>query len=561
MASKNAESDPNALFQQALALHRSGRLSEAASLYAKLLALFPANAQLLASLGIIALQQGRPDESERLLGQSLMIAPDEPVALSNRGIALQQLNRPGEALASYERAILLNPDSAELHNNRGLVLAALGRPEEALAACDRALALMPGHPEAHNNRGSILQSLARFDEALASHDRAIAARPNSPSAFNNRGKALRDLGRLDEAAASYAHAIALRPDYAEAHYNLAVVLEESGGFADALASYDRAIALKPDYASAQWNKSLLKLLTGDYEEGWPLYEWRWKRSGGERRRSFDQPLWLGEPLAPGTTVLIHAEQGLGDTLQLCRYAPLVEALGARVVLELPSAVATVIATLPGHCTIVARGAPLPAFDRQCPIMSLPLACRTTVASIPAAVPYLFADAAKREAWRRRLGQRTRPRIGVAGSAAHGNDRNRSIPPRMLEPLLRLPLDFHVLQKDLRPGDADSLGRFESVHWHSQNLGDFSDTAALIQEMDLVISVDTSVAHLAGALGRPVWILLPFKPDWRWMLGRSDSPWYPTAVLHRQSAVGDWSDVISEVAERLRRRFGAGPAAQ
>jgi len=568
-------------------LQRTGNLTDAAMLYNQLRNSFPEHPDVLNGLATLALQQGNAEEGVRLLGLSLKVAPNQPLVLCNRGAGLQSLGRLDEALACYDRAIALKhdlaeaysnrglalvglerwnealascesalalrPDYVEAHNNRGIALQRLDRFEEALACYDRAIALKPGYAEAISNRGFVLSELARWEEALASCDRAIALQPSSAMAHNNRGVALQGLVRLDESLACFDRAIDLKPDYVEAYCNRGRVLSDLRRWHEALACCDQAIALKPDLADAYWDKSMLKLALGDFEEGWKLYEWRWRCHQRTHVRNFVEPLWLGERLANGKTIFIHAEQGLGDFIQFCRYAPMVEALGAGVVLEVPAALIPLAKTLHGKFRIVKRGDPLPSFDLHCPIMSLPLAFGTTVESIPAKVPYLFADAGKQEAWHRRLGTKTIPRIGLAwsGSPAQHYDRRRSMPLQTLEPVLRLPIEFHALQTEIRPGDAAYLQETNRVHLHQDELHDFSDTAALASEMDLVISVCTSVAHLAGALGKPVWILLSAAPSFRWMLDRPDSPWYPSATLVRQSAMGDWGSVIAEIAQRLQ----------
>ena len=458
------------------------------------------------------------------------------------------------ALENYDRAIALNPNYPEAYNNRGVVLVDLRRLAQALESYDHAIALNPNYPEAYNNRGAVLQNLKRPDEALASCDRAITLKPDFANAYNNRGIILRDLKMPDQALANYDRAIALEPDYAEAYTNRGNVLRDMRVLDEAQASYDRAIALKPDYASSYFNKSLLKLLTGDFREGWQLYEWRWKGFLKNFVRGFVQPLWLGDQPIAGKTLLIYAEQGLGDFIQFCRYAIMAESLGAKVVLEVREPLVLLISALQGNFTVIGKGNLLPHFDLHCPVMSLPLAFKTTVANIPSRVPYLNVDQHKQIEWQRKLGNKTKLRVGLvwSGSTDHTNDYNRSIPLQILEPLLQLPIEFHSLQKDIQPDDVSVLSRLTQIHSHQAELNNFSDTAALIQEMDLVISVDTSVAHLAGAMGKLVWILLPLAPDFRWMLDRTDSPWYPTATLFRQSAIDGWPNVVSEVVQRLEK---------
>jgi len=489
----------------------------------------------------------------RLLGRWLdSVALDRVAETGYRFAANNGDKDRFEALAPYDSAIALNPDDAVAHNNRGRALFELKQFDAAMASFERAIALKPDYAEAYNNRANVLQQKKRFGEALANYERAIALKPDLAAVYMNRGNVLQNLGRLDEALASYERAIALKPDYARAHNNRANVLKQLRRLDEALTSYERAIALEPDYAEAYSNKSLLKLLTGDFDEGWELYEWRWKHQLKEYARNFAKPLWLGRRPIAGQTLLIHAEQGLGDAIQCCRYAAMAEAMGANVILEVPASLVSLISTLKGHLTIVEKGQPLPAFDLHCPIMSLPLAFKTTVATIPAAVPYLYADSGKQKLWQERLGVTTRLRVGLvwSGSTAY-NEAIRSIPLDLLKPLLELPAEFHALQKEIRSEDAAHLPNFSQLHIHQDELADFSDTAAVIQEMDLVISVDTSTAHLAGAMGKPVWILLPFMADFRWLLDRTDSPWYPTATLFRQPANGDWNSVIGQIAERLK----------
>jgi TPR repeat/Glycosyltransferase family 9 (heptosyltransferase) len=324
--------------------------------------------------------------------------------------------------------------------------------------------------------------------------------------------------------------------------------------AEALASYGRAIALDKDFAEAHLNAAHALLSLGDLPRGFAAYEWRWKNESLTiSRRKFREPLWLGAPPVAGKTILLHAEQGLGDTIQFARYAKLLARAGGNVVLEVAPALKQLISGMDGVSRVLAQGDALPRFDLHCPLASLPLAFKTELASIPAEIPYLAAPAERLDKWRARMEALARPRIALAwsGNAAHANDRNRSIPLARLEPLWsRTNVTFVSVQRDVREADAGALaGAARLVHLGDE-LSDFADTAAVLALADLVISVDSAVAHLAGAMGRPAWILLPFSPDWRWLLGREDSPWYPTARLFRQPAIGDWQGVI----ERLRQEL-------
>ncbi|MBM4220713.1 MAG: tetratricopeptide repeat protein, partial [Gammaproteobacteria bacterium] len=346
------------------------------------------------------------------------------------------------------------------------------------------------------------------------------------------------------------------------HNNLGNALQAAGRLDEALRSHDRALALKPDFPDARWNKAFALLLQGDFAAGWPLFESRWELPGNRPAAISDRPLWLGDAPLAGRTLLVHHEQGLGDTLQMLRYVPLLAAQGARVVVQVPATLAALAATVAGVASVVTAGEPLPDHDLHCPCMSLPLACRTTLATIPASVPYLAVPDAPGALWRARLdearsAQRTGLHVGIAwsGSSAHRNDRQRSLALRELLPLLELPAEFHSLQKEYRPGEGEQLGTQGRVHDWSARLDTLADTAALIAGLDLVISVDTSVAHLAGALGKPVWLLLPAAPDYRWLLERSDSPWYPTMRLFRQQHAGNWAPVIDALTGTLRERLG------
>jgi hypothetical protein len=473
-----------------------------------------------------------------------------------QGNSLKAQGRLEEAVLCYERSAALMPNDAVVLYNLGNTLDDLHRRPEALVNLDRVIALRPDVAEVHNNRGIVLRELGRLEEALASYDRAVALRPDYAAVYHNRGIVLQDLGRLEDALASYDRMIALRPDFPASHFNRGNVLKDLLRPEDAIQSYNRVIELVPEHAMSHKNKSLLQLLLGNYREGWPLYEWRWKNELQDQARNFTQPLWLGDVPLAGRTLLIHAEQGLGDVLQFCRYIALAEAQGAKVILEAPSSLMPILATLHGNCTFVEKGNALPDFDLQCPVMSLPLAFKTTLETIPAEIPYLFADPIKRYAWRKKLGDVPRPKIGLvwSGGGEHSNDHRRSVALENLNPLLNLPFEFHSLQTEYRRGENAWLGSLPRLRDHQNELKDFSDTAALVAEMDLVLSVDTSVAHLAGAMGKPVWILLPHLPDFRWLLDRVDSPWYPTARLFRQPAIDDWGSVFAKVTEAVRQKF-------
>jgi tetratricopeptide (TPR) repeat protein len=544
-----------ALTNRGVTLHELRRFEEALASHDRALALQPDDAETLYERGNTLQRLQRFEEALASYDRALAVRRDHADALTNRGAALHQLRRFDEALASYDGALVLRPDDVGALYNRGVTLQELQRFEEALASYDGALALRPDYAEALSNRGVTLHELQRFEAALASYDRALAARQDHAEALNNRGNALQELQRFDEALASYDRALALRPDYAEALISRGNALQELKRFDEALAHYDRAIVVRPDHADAHFNKSLLQLLKGDFDAGWREYEWRWKTANLQRRkRNFAQPLWLGEAAIAGKTILLHSEQGGGDTIQFCRYAPLVAARGARVLLEAPAPLKDLMASLAGVAELISAHDQLPHFDLHCPLLSLPLALGTRIETIPAHVPYFTAPPQSLRRWNAALGSKHRLRIGLAwsGMPMHRNDANRSIKLRSLLPLLDVDAEFVSLQKDVRTDDAAVLqDRSDLVHF-ADKLDTFADTAAVIASLDLVISVDTSVAHLAGALAKPVWVLLPFVPDFRWLLDRADSPWYPTARLFRQHARRDWPGVISRVVLELEK---------
>ena len=431
-----------------------------------------------------------------------------------------------------------------------------GRWDEAEALCHEIERLEGGnHFYAWHLLSVIAAHRGRHADSVELATRALRLDPRHVDALCNRGAALRNLGRVQEALADYDRALALSPGHGPAHLNRGVALAALNRHEEAHAAYDRALQLNPNDERARFNRALARLVRGDLAGGFADFEARWTGSDTQAGpRPFAAPQWSGREPISGKTLLLHTEQGLGDAIQFSRYVPQVGAEGATIVLEAHAGLAPLLAQLPGVARTVVRGEPLPPFDLHCPLMSLALAFGTTLETIPHAVPYLRAPEAHLERWRSRLGPRTRPRVGLAwsGSTTLKNDRNRSIPLAQLAPLRAGPFDFYALQKDIRAADAEALASGPALPAFADELEDFRDTAALIQEMDLVISVDTAVAHLAGAMAKPVWLLLPWSPDWRWLLERTDSPWYPTARLWRQPQPGDWASVVEGAARELNR---------
>ena len=493
--SSQASSSIKVKFNQAFYLHNAGELDKAKDLYIEILTINPRHFDALQLLGTIALQKKLFKKALELLDEALLI--DKTYSL--------------------------------VFNNKGIVLKELMRFEEALTSCERAIELKPDYSEAYNNRGLVLKELMRFEEALTSHERAIELKPDNTVAYSNRGMVLTELKRFDEA----------------------------------LASFDKAIALKVDFAEAYYNKSHVLLSLQDFENGWQLYEWRWKLKQQISHQKFSQPLWLGVESLENKTILLHTEQGLGDTIQFCRYAALVKKLGAKVLLEVPKSLIELLKYLEG-VEVIEAGKKLPVFDYHCPLLSLPLAFKTQIETIPFPKPYLKANQNKINQWQKRIGNINGIKVGLVwnGGFRKNNpelwtlNERRNIPLKIFaQKVNSINVNYFSLQKG-NPAESEIRGH-ETEYWPRGNffnfadeLIDFSETAALISHMDLIIAVDTSTAHLAAALGKPTWILNRFDSCWRWMHDREDSPWYESVKLYRQGEDRQWEPVLERVARDL-----------
>jgi tetratricopeptide (TPR) repeat protein len=572
-------------FQQALLHHQVGRLAEAEQLYRKVLSQQPEHVDALHNLGLLAHQLGRNDAAIELIQCAIALKPTVAEFYCNLGDALGDAGRSKEAIAAYRQAIVLRPNHAETYGNLGVILRAAGRLDDAIAAYRQAISLKPNFAEAYTNLGNALREKGRLDEAAAAHRRAVDLRPGLPEAHFNLGIVLKDQNQVQEAITAFRRAVSLRPDYiraltnlanelrntgeldesiaaynrllairptrAETHSNLGLALEDAGRLDEAIAEYRRGIALKPDLAGAHSNLGMALLLRGDWQQGWPEYEWRFQVPDTTQDKPV-APRWDGGELN-GRTLLLFAEQGLGDTIHFIRYLPRVAQYGGRVLIEAPEPLIRLLRQLPGAEQWIPKGQPLPQFDVQCPLMSLPGIFGTTPSTIPPLNDLLRPDPELAEAWHRRLQQQPPGlRVGLAwaGSKKHKNDRNRSIPLSLLAPLAAPGVQFYSLQKgDATAQATQASGQMSITDW-TQELHDFADTAALIDQLDLIISVDTAVAHLSAAMGKPTWLLLPFVPDWRWLRDREDTPWYPSMRLFRQTKIGDWPDVIQRAAGAL-----------
>lgn len=599
---------------QAVAAHLAGRMDEAQALYRSVLATNPGDHVAAHLLGASYVQQGKLQDGIALLERALALKPDYADAHYNYGCALQALGRLDEASARYVAALAIDPGHAAAHLNLGNTLQALGRHAEAIAHYQEVLALKHGDADAHNNWGHSLQALARHDEAARHFGLALASRPDHAGALNNLGltlhalnrpeeavaryeqalavapdfaearcnlaHALNALGRRDEAMAQCAAALALKPGYAEAHNNWGIALHGLNRLGEAIAHYDQAIALKPDFADAQWNKGLALLGGGQLAAGWELYEKRWQREHTAALPDLGLALWLGGERSAdarpggalrelyrrvraalrgavpgaGRSILIQFEQGFGDALQMLRYVPLLEKIGMRCWIQVPPELAALAQRSFPQARLAAVDACPAQVRYRIPILSLPLAMKTFAETdIPRTVPYLVTDRRKTSAWASRLAHTRKLAVGLSwrGRPTHKNDRNRSMALELLQPLLsRGEVQFVTLQKELTAAESSLLARHENVTMLDRELESFDETAAVLSAVDLMICVDSSLAHLSGALGRPTWVLLAFSPDWRWQLARSDSPWYPSARLYRQQAPGNWTGVVDAVAAAL-----------
>ena len=542
------------ILQDALSLHQQGRLREAEKLYTRALKTAPDNFDALHLLGLINAQNGQMGEAYRLMSAALKINPNVPDVLINFANVLHGLKRDDEALASIDKALALRPGDPDALLHRGNALNALNRPNDALPCFDAVLARSPGHRDALLNRGVARATLGDHEKALADFDTILARMPGDPEALYNRGTVLIELGRYDEAILAFDHALAALPHHLRGWTNRGRALQALNRHEEAVASFDKALTVDKNYGDAHFNAALSLLTLENFRRGFTEYEWRWKRTGmTDARRGYRGRLWLGEFPLDRRTILLPAEQGLGDTIQFVRYAPLLAQTGANVVLEVQPELMALLSTVNGIASCHARGETLPAFDLYCPLGSLPLALKTEPSSIPAAIPYLQASEERVAKWRPMLEALPGKRVALAwaGHARHVNDRNRSIDLKLLEPLLACEgVSFVSIQRDQRGDDAARLWSLGIADFGSR-LEDMTDTAAVLALADLVISVDTSVVHLAGAMGREAWVMLPFTPDWRWTLSNERSPWYPTVRLFRQRAPRDWSNVIAAVRDALR----------
>lgn len=557
--------------QRAMQLHREGRLAQAEAAYRAILAEQPENVDALHLLGVVAFQTGRNELAAELIGRSLSLAEPNAAAHSNLGNVRAAQGRLDEAVRCYGRALELQPEHPDALRNLGNVQYALGHPEEAAALLRRALALRPDFAEALSDLARILRDLGRPEESAASCRAAIALRPDLAEAHSNLGNVLEDASRTEEAIACYRRAVALKPSFATARANLGSSLMSVGEIREAAEHLREALRLDPSHARARFAQANLALLEGDYATGLPLYEARFDPGAlsgmyaGLRARAAafqGTPQWRGEAAA-GKTLLVWTEQGLGDSLMMLRYLALLKERGfARVVVYCDRELERIIRTIAQVDEVISRETPPPLqrIDLHCPVMSLPFAFGTRLESVPRQVPYVFAPDALRRAWAQRMPGAPGRRVGLVWSGGWRHPRNaqRSMQFAQIAPLLATAGAQFVSLQQGEPAAQLAESRAAVIDWMDE-CGDLIDTAALVSQLDLVISVDTAMAHLAGALGKPVWMLNRFESEWRWLLQREDSVWYPTMRIFRQPAPGRWDEVIARVAAELRG-FLASPHA-
>jgi len=571
---------------------QTGNYAKAVEALTNALEIVPNHALTQNNLGVALENLKQFDAAMACYKRAIDLLPDYAEAHFNCGNVLREQQQYHAAIKSYDQAIGLVPNYLMAHYNKALVLYKQGELQSAIASFDKAIAISPNSDLFHNDRGVMFLELKKFNEALSSFNNAIKLNPNYAVAYSNRGNALLNLNNITDAIESYDKAISINPTYAEAYYRRGRAYQEQRNFEAAIDSYEKAItslnslarvdpkfspvyywrgvayyhlrkidaaiesyeqaiSVNPNYIEALHDSALAYLLIGDFDKGWKRMEWRREgidRSTFKDKRYFNEPLWLGNDSLVGKTILLHSEQGLGDTILFSRYAKLVSELGARVILEVQPQLVGLLRKVDGISQIVAKGEILPKFDYQTPLLSLPLAFRTNKNSIPSFTKYAQADPIKTSAWRVRLGEKLKPQVGLVWSGIENDlhDDGRSMQLNKLIPYLTTSVSWISLKNELSEVDKLTLHNNSLILDFADDLNDFSDTGALIECLDLVITVDTSVAHLSSSLGKETWLLLPYTPDWCWQLDRDDSPWYPSIKLYRQPSIGDWTSVLEKV---------------
>ncbi|MGB3962090.1 MAG: tetratricopeptide repeat protein [Sulfurimonas sp.] len=534
----------NKIFAEAVKKHQENKLDEAEIMYEQILKIDPKHAATLHALGLLLTSKKEYKRATQLIKKAISLKAHE-VYYHNLGALFGRQGKNQNAVEMYEKAIKLNPRYAEAYYSLGVTLKDLGKTDDAINMFEKTIVLNPMHAECYNNLGVVLQEKGNIEDAMLMLTKVIELNPKHAVAYNNLGVIFQESHKTQDAISMFAKAIELDPSIATAYNNIGMIYTDFARIEDALSMYEKAIELDPGYSDAYWNKAISLLTLGRFEDGFKLYEWRWETKYKSIKEKYIKPLWLGEESLQDKTILIHSEQGYGDTIQFCRYLDMVADLGAHIIFEVEEALLPLMQQLTAVKEFITKGSVLPEFDYHCPLLSLPLAFKTSLETIPSFEKYLYADMQKVAVWQNRLGEKKEPRVGIvwSGSKTHKNDFNRSIELQKLLKVLPKEYQYFSLQKDLRENDAEILEVFNIKHY-AEELQNFADTAALISCMDFVISVDTSIAHLAGSLGKETLILLPFSADWRWLQDREDTPWYPSVTLLRQKSINNWEDVLS-----------------
>lgn len=555
---KNSK-DFESRFQKSRMLHSDGDLYGAKTCYERLLADYPNQVQVIQILGWINAQIGQWKNAVEIVTTAIEIDPKNPQSYYVLGNIMCKFASWSGGVECYKKTLEIDPHHSEAACNMGNAYLELNKINDALESYDLAIKINPRYAQAYSNRGNALRKLDRLEDALLSLDRAIDIDPNFSQAYLNRGVTMQSLNRYEDAIECYDKAILIRNDYAEALANRGTAQMALNRVQESITSYDQAIQIQSDYIDAHWNKSLALLILGNFEEGWRLYESRWdNKSTDSQKRNFSQPLWLGDESLYGKTILLHAEQGLGDTLQFCRYAKLFKGFACTVILEVQQPLVALLESFDGVAEVIERGKALPTFDYHCPLLSLPYAFKTQLHNIPNQnSPYISAKLEMRQQWSVKLGESKLLRVGLVwrGNIDHKNNKNRSMELTQLMRHLPQNIEYISLQKEVNENERQAL-RENSIKNIGEMILDFNDTASICDLLDVVISVDTSVAHLSAAMGKNTWLILPFAPDWRWMLHRSDSPWYQSITIYRQDGTRNYKTVLERIEKDLVAQINA-----
>ena len=554
---KALELNPNyaeAYYNMGVTLKNQGKLDEAIEAYNKALSLKPDHAKAYNNMGNALQEQGKLDEAMASFNKALAIKSDYAEAYNNMGTVLKDQGKLEKAIASYNKALSLKPDYAKAYNNMGVTLQEQGKLDEAIEAYKMALAIKSEYAEAYNNMGTVLKDQGKLDEAIEAYKMALAIEPDYTDAHNNMGNVLKDQGKLDEAIEAYKMALAIEPDYAEAYNNMGVTLKEQGKLEKAITSYNKALSLKPDYAEAYYNMGNAYNLKGEIQKGLELFEYRFKKQKVPTRAPREKLHWNGSEPIKGKEFLVYEEQGLGDIIQFCRYLPTLVKQGAKVTFKVTQKLHAILQTMDSGVTLSTTDADEGQIDFEAPLMSLPHLFKTHLKTIPSMNPYLYANHGRTKTWGERL-HTDRFKIGICWQGSKSKiDIGRSFPLSLFEGISKAP---NVELISLHKGEGEH--QIKDISFDLTTLGAdfdadqdaFLDTAAVMMNCDLIITSDTAIAHLAGALGCQTWVALKHVPDWRWMLDRSDSPWYPTMTLYRQKNPGDWACVFEAINRNLR----------